>query len=141
MILFAAFLGMDGSDLKDVIMAVVGAVVLYLQFRSQQLAHAAKTSADEAKTEAAVGRTQAAEASTHISNKLDKVETSVNGRVAELLQEHGVVKKAEGKAEAIHDAAVIRDAVKEAVAAIPTPTIVVQPIPVAPPTPPASPGG
>lgn len=121
--LFSSFLGMEGGDIKDAAFFVGGVIVIVMSYLNKQSASEAKVAALEAKIEAQATRTETKTATTDLSNKLEVVEKNVDGKMSQLLEAQGLVKKAEGKAEAIHEAAVIREAVKEAVGIKPSPVV------------------
>ncbi len=142
MIPFATVLGMDSSDFKDVAIAVVGAVVLYFQYRINQKAHEAKTEAVNTKTELGgkidTVQTEAASTKVELSKKLDTVESNVNGKMSLLLTEHGMIKKQEGveagRTQAQAEASAMQTAVTAAAPAIAAAVFAASAPPVTPPT-------
>lgn len=117
-LVFGAFLGMDAQELKEVGAILIAVYVIYEQRQAR--------SAAQKSTEETVKGTE------RLAVKLQEVENNVNGKMSQFLDEHGKIKKLEGKEEgkvaAQAEAATIRDAVKDAIAQAVPPSLPPPPV-------------
>lgn len=117
--MLADILGMTSQDVKELFIFIGGVVVVYFQYKNNQLAHDAKIEAKAAVTEARDSRAD-------VIAKLVTVENHIDGKMTLLLTEHGIISRQEGREEgrsqAKSDAAETRNILADAATKIAKPT-------------------